>query len=74
MSDRQIITNPGTLSETIVGQLEASTGILLALINASSFQTSNLLRPETVDQVLDAYEKIYCRVNKTVCSNINCLR
>lgn len=74
MPDRQIITNPGTLSELLVGQLEASTSILLALISASSFQNTNLLRPETIDQVLDAYEKIYCRVNKTVCSNINCLR
>nr|WP_092075085.1 hypothetical protein [Dendrosporobacter quercicolus]NSL50052.1 hypothetical protein [Dendrosporobacter quercicolus DSM 1736]SDN31521.1 hypothetical protein SAMN04488502_11742 [Dendrosporobacter quercicolus] len=74
MSDRQIITEPTAISEIVLAQLNSSQNILAALIGASSFQTSNLLRPETVDLVMEAYEKIYCRVSKAVCDNMNCLR
>ncbi|QJW45546.1 hypothetical protein HA075_06635 [bacterium BFN5] len=61
MEDRQL-TDPALLTDLTIIQLQVSQNILINLLNASSFQTSNLLRPETIDFIMDAYEQIYCRL------------
>lgn len=66
MPDRQIIIDPTLLTQLIISKMEVSQNILLNLLSASSFQTSNLLRPETIDFVMDAYEKIYNRLDDIV--------
>ncbi len=65
MADRQII-DPVLLTELTIIKMQVSQNILLNLLNASTFQTSNLLRLETIDFVMDAYEKIYNRLEDIV--------
>ncbi|MEG6584154.1 hypothetical protein [Dendrosporobacter sp. 1207_IL3150] len=63
MNERQI-TDPALLAEITIVRLQLAQNILLNLLNASSFQTSNLLRPETIDFVMDAYCQILCRLDE----------
>jgi tRNA A37 threonylcarbamoyladenosine dehydratase len=64
MDDRQIV-DPALLTDLEIIKLQVSQNILINLLNASSFQTSNLLRPETIDFIMDAFDRIHCRLELT---------
>lgn len=54
-----------TIEDPVItaAKLGVARDILVNLLSESSLTPNNLLRPETVDIVMDAYAQIYCRIN-----------
>lgn len=61
-----------TVEDPVVtaAKLGVARDILVNLLSESSLTPNNLLRPETVDLVMDAYTQIYCRLNLLTSKNI----
>jgi len=60
MTDRQTVEQ----TEITILKLQIAQVILLALLNASALQPNNFLNPDTIDFVMNAYERIFNRLDE----------